>query len=113
MLSNGTLFPADTTITFGVIAIQTRRFVDLVVGALRPMQACLEALGLVGLPCAFVEVDEATEYNLRVCVVYAPYLLISSQCSLIPLQRFLILSLFVEYECHIVDCSESIWMVYP
>jgi len=68
-LSNGTLFPADTTITFSVIATPTRRFVGLVMGTLRRMQVCLEALGLVGVPRTFVEVDEATECILRPWVV--------------------------------------------
>ena len=49
--------------------------------ALRRMQACL-ALSLFGLPRALVEVDEATEGNLSVWVVYPQCLLSSSQYSL-------------------------------
>ena len=88
---------ADIAITFGVIATQTRRFVDLVMGTLRRIQACLEALGLVSLPHALVEVDETTECILRPWMVYSQCLLIPSQCSLIPLQCFRILSLIAEY----------------
>jgi len=38
-------------------------------------------------------------------------LLIPSQCSPIPVQRFLILSLPAEYQCHITDCTESFFFL--
>jgi len=96
--------PADTTIPLGHMhRSQTGRFVDLNSRGFRRIQACLDGLSLFGLPCALVEVDEATECILCIWMVYPQCLLIPSQCSLRPLYRFLNLPLLIEYYCHILD----------
>ena len=57
------------------------------------------------------DVDQGTDCILCQWVVNAQYLLPPSQCSLIQLERFGILSLVVEYQCHIVHRPESVRVI--